>query len=68
MPEDKSNINPEGPEKKDVNPINPEKDETPHVGPDHLKIPHIGKKKVRPLNLFETGPNRGGSLGRRDKK
>ena len=68
MTEDKPNINPEGPKKEDVKPINPPEDEKPHVGPKHLRIPHVGKKKVKPFNLFNGGPFRGGSLGRIDKK
>lgn len=67
MAEDK-NINPEGPKKEEVKPINPVEDEKPHVGLKHLKIPHVGKREVKSLDLFNTGPFRGGSLGRKSRK
>jgi hypothetical protein len=68
MEEKKANINPDGPPDHERKPINPSDEVNPTVGPSHLRIPHVGRKKVIRLDLFNTGPFRGGSLGRTVKK
>jgi hypothetical protein len=64
---DERKINPEGPEPEDRKPTNPLSEDKPTVGSSTFKIPHIGKKATRPLDLFGSGPFRGGSLGNKKK-
>lgn len=61
--DDKSKINPEVPKPEDIKPINTVGEEKPTVGTGPYKIPHIGKRTIKPLDLFRSGPFRGGSLG-----
>lgn len=65
---DENKINPDGPKPEDRKPVNPMDEEKPTVGTDAFKIPHIGKRTVRPLNLFDSGPFRGGSLGNKKNR
>ena len=49
-----------------INPIPEQSKELIDAG--GIKIPYIGKKKTFPIDLFGTGPSRGGSLGNWKKK
>lgn len=54
-------------ESKNINP-KPEEEKKSVVTGGGVTLPHIGKRKIIPLDLFSTGPHRGGSLGNWKKK
>ena len=70
MDEEKININPSPSEdegqRKRINPDGPPKKVV--KGPGGITIPHVGVRPVKPLNLFGSGPYRGGSLGNFPKR
>jgi len=64
---DEKIINPEVPKPEEVKPINTVGEDKPTVGSGTYKLPHIGKRPIKQLDLFRSGPFRGGSLGNKRK-
>ena len=60
-------INPSEENNGEQKQINKQKKQ-PTITAGNITIPHIGKKKTTPLDLFGTGPFRGGSSGKTGKK
>ena len=71
--EEEKKINPEAEDvpshkkHQKLNPV-PEQDKRDMINAGGIKIPHIGKKKTKPIDLFASGPSRGGSLGNWKKR